>query len=180
LLYGNSCSHATVTAPGGPGGSKGGGRVGHVTAAEEVGRASRALVGIAARSLAPLEADGVTLAQYRALLLVAEGRAQGPGDLATGLGIHPSNATRLVDRLVAKGLLERETSDADRREVSLATTPAARRLLARVLDGRRSTIEEVLSALSPEEVSAIGGALRRFAEAAGEPADDAWRLGWGS
>ena len=59
--------------------------------------ASRALVGVAAASISVL-GDEVTLPQFRALVLVSDGRATAPGDLAVALGIHPSNATRVVDR----------------------------------------------------------------------------------
>lgn len=147
------------------------------TATDAVLGASRALVGIAARSLGPLEDEGVTLAQYRALLLVAAGRVQGPGELATALGVHPSNATRLVDRLVAKGLVERGGTG-DRREVALTASASGQQLLETVLDARRAAIGEVLERLAPEDAVALADALGRFAVAAGEPADDAWRLGW--
>jgi len=146
--------------------------------------ASKALVGVAARSLAALEDDDITLSQFRALLLVDEGRASAPGDLAELLEVHPSNATRLVDRMVAKGLVERSASTDDRRVVSLEATVAGRRIVADVLDRRRRAIEEVLADLPPGEADAIGAALGRFATAAGEatavPSDEAWRLGWGS
>ena len=66
--------------------------------------ASRALVGVAARSLAGVE-EQVTLVQYRALVLLDAG-PQNVGTLAKALGIHPSTATRLCDRLTTKGLVK--------------------------------------------------------------------------
>lgn len=146
--------------------------------------ASKALVGVAARSLAAVGDDELTLAQFRVLLLVAEGRAHAPGDLAALLEVHPSNATRLVDRLVTKGLVERDADEDDRRVVSLAATPSGRAVLGRVLRQRRRAIEDVVADLTPGDAETVGSALARFAEAAGEaadvPGDDAWRLGWGS
>ena len=74
---------------------------------EAVLTASRALVAVAARSLATAAATEVTLPQYRALVVLA---AQGPlrvGDLAEALGIHPSTTTRLCDRLVERKLVRR-------------------------------------------------------------------------
>ena len=62
--------------------------------------ASRALVGVAARSLAVVDAE-VTLPQYRALVVLA---ARGPrlvGELADELSIHPSTETRLRRREIA-------------------------------------------------------------------------------
>jgi DNA-binding MarR family transcriptional regulator len=81
---------------------------------------SRALVGIAARSMSHL--DDVTLSQYRALVVLA---AHGPlrsGDLADHLGVHPSTLTRLVDRLAAKRLVSR-SHPSSRREVVVALEP---------------------------------------------------------
>lgn len=141
--------------------------------------ASRALVGIAANSLVGLE-DEVTLVQYRALLLVAERRSVNPGELATALGVHPSSATRLVDRLVSKGLMSRDGVEADRREVALTATEAGRRLIRKVMAARRHDLEGVLDRLEPDQVVQVAAALGHLAEAAGETADDAWRLGWGS
>src|SRR3954467_13124765 len=68
--------------------------------------ASRALVGVAARSLAAFE-DVVPLPQYRALVLLASRGEQNVGSLADALGTHPSTTTRLCNRLVAKGLGQR-------------------------------------------------------------------------
>ena len=65
--------------------------------------ASRALVGVAARSLAGV--DDVTLPQYRALVVLTRPVSITIGDLATTLDIHRSTATRLCDRLERKGLV---------------------------------------------------------------------------
>ena len=80
--------------------------------------ASRVLVGVAARSLAAVE-DTVTLTQVRALVIIA---SRGPlhlTALAEDMGVHPSNATRACDRLVAAGLLDRRDNPADRRHLLL-------------------------------------------------------------
>ena len=146
--------------------------------------ASKALVGVAARSLSALGDDELTLAQFRALLLVVEDRATGPGDLAVLLEVHPSNATRVVDRLVAKGLLDRTTTEDDRRSVTLAPTRTGRAAVSRVLGARRRLLLEILRRMPGPDADAVGSSLAAFAdtagEVAGEPADDAWRLGWGS
>ena len=47
--------------------------------------------------------------------------------LATLLDMLLSSASRLCDRLVAAGMLEREPGRFDRREISLHLTPEARR-----------------------------------------------------
>jgi DNA-binding MarR family transcriptional regulator len=138
--------------------------------------ASKALVGVAARSLAPVEEE-LTLVQFRALLLVVEQRVSSPGDLATFLDVHPSNATRLVERLVAKGLVTRDGAADDRRTIVVEATVAGRALIRQVLDQRRRHIDQILERMG-DEAEAVAEALAHFAAAAGESADDAWRLGW--
>ena len=66
--------------------------------------ASRALVAVAARSLATV-ADDVTLAQYRVLIELASRGPQRLADLATALSVDRSTATRMCDRLVRKRLV---------------------------------------------------------------------------
>ena len=141
--------------------------------------ASRALVGVAASSIAVLD-DDITLPQFRALVLVANGGVRGPGDLAVALGVHPSNATRVVDRMVAKELLERTESEHDRRTISLSVGRAGRAALQRVTEKRQTEIEEILSRLPVGDAAEVAKAFAQFATAAGEAADEAWRLGWGS
>src|SRR5690348_16146236 len=77
--------------------------------------ASRALVAIAARSLADLDAD-VTLPQYRALVVLASRGPQRVVDISAELNVNPSTATRMCDRLVQKKLVRRYRSTSDRRE----------------------------------------------------------------
>ena|SRR5689334_14649954 len=93
--------------------------------------ASRALVAVAARSLAAV-GDDVTLPQYRALVVLAASGPQGTVELAAALAVNPSTATRMCDRLVRKGLVRRRRQAGDRRAVRIALTPAGRDLVAEV------------------------------------------------
>ena len=141
--------------------------------------ASRALVGIAARSLADLD-DSVTLVQYRALVLLASHGEMNVGTLADALGLHQSTATRLCDRLVAKGLVARAHSAENRREVLVGLTPAGEALLHTVSMRRRAELAEVVRRMTPARRARLVDAFSDFAEAAGEVPDDAWKLGWTS
>src|ERR1700745_1711626 len=69
--------------------------------------ASRALVAVAARSLAAA-GDEVTLPQYRALVVLAARGPQGTAELAAALAVNPSTATRMCDRLGGQGLIRRQ------------------------------------------------------------------------
>jgi DNA-binding MarR family transcriptional regulator len=134
--------------------------------------ASRALVGVSARSLGKVE-DAVTITQFRTLVVL-----EGHGDtrlnqLAVRLGVTPSTALRMVDRLIAAHLVTREENKADRREVLIGLTREGTRLVREV-----ATIVAAMPQEGREEVVA---ALNAFAQAAGEATpslDTAARLGW--
>jgi len=140
--------------------------------------ASRVLIGVAARSLAAVE-DTVTLTPVRALVIIA---SRGPlhlTALADDMGVHPSNATRTCDRLVAAGLLDRRDNPADRRHLLLTLTDAGRELVDAVMDRRRAAIGQILRAMPAADRAELATVLTRFAAAGGEPQDtDLWAVGW--
>jgi DNA-binding MarR family transcriptional regulator len=139
--------------------------------------ASRALVGVAARSLAATE-DQITLVQYRALVALGAQGEQNVGSLADALGIHPSTATRLCDRLIAKGFIDRRTSAESRREVTLALSDSGRALVRAETLRRRRAIRRIVARLDVEMQLEIVEAFGALAEAAEEVTDQAWKLGW--
>ncbi|MGO9488896.1 MAG: MarR family winged helix-turn-helix transcriptional regulator [Solirubrobacteraceae bacterium] len=140
--------------------------------------ASRALVAVAARSLADLSED-VTLPQYRALVELAARGPQRPADLAIALGVDRSTATRMCDRLVRKQLVQRRRISADRRGVRISLTTAGRALVEEVTRRRRVEIAQVLRRMPRGDSASALRALRVFADAAGEVPEQDWSLGWG-
>ena len=92
---------------------------------EAIIHASRAMVAIAIRSLTEC-GESVTLPQYRTLVVLSDGGPRRLADLADALGVSPSTATRMCDRLVRKGLITRTRDELDRREVNLVVTDAGR------------------------------------------------------
>ena len=139
--------------------------------------ASRALVAVAARSLAAA-AEDVTLPQYRALVILAAQGPRGVASLAEHLGVAPSTATRMCDRLVRKGLVRRRTSSQDRRQVRLALTDTGRELVNDVTDRRRAELAVILGSVPLARRRQLVEALSAFAQAAGEAADQDWSAGW--
>jgi DNA-binding MarR family transcriptional regulator len=140
--------------------------------------ASRALVAVAARSLAACQTE-ITLPQYRALVVLSGRGPQRVADLAEALDVLPSTATRMCDRLAAKRLLRRHRSPQDRRSVKVAVTGDGRSLVDRVSQARREELQRVLAQLPPTGRSALVEALRAFSSAAGEVPEQDWALGWG-
>lgn len=140
--------------------------------------AAQALVGVAAQGVAEVE-DRVTLPQLRVLMLVATRGGLNLNALASAMNVHPSNASRSCDRLVAAGLLMRTESSIDRRNLVLELTGEGQRLIDGLIDHRRAAVVTILEGLSEPRRRTLTAALRSFASAAGEaPAASAWRLGW--
>jgi len=140
--------------------------------------ASRALVAVAARSLAAA-GDEVTLPQYRALVVLAAKGPQGTADLAAALLVNPSTATRMCDRLVRKGLVRRHRQAGDRRTVRITLTPAGHDLVAAVTKRRRAELARLLGVLPQDQHEPVIAAFQAFAEAAGETPAPGAALGWG-
>lgn len=136
-------------------------------------QASRAMVAIAARSLAQVDED-VTLLQFRALVVLSEDTRPTVGHLARGLGITPSSATRLCDRLVDRGLVRRSVASTNRREVELTLTRAGARLVERVTRARRRDLRKVLRHMPASDRDRLVPALSSFTDATAASLELTW------
>ncbi|MGW5114028.1 MarR family winged helix-turn-helix transcriptional regulator [Streptomyces noursei] len=144
--------------------------------------ASRVLVGVSARSLAAAE-DKVTLPQFRLLIALSAHGDTNLSGVAEILGVNPSTAMRMIDRLTATGLTERQPNPDNRRESLIHLTEDGRRIVDEVTARRREEITAIVSRMDPDQGQALVDALTAFAEAADEPAapsagPDAYPLGW--
>jgi DNA-binding MarR family transcriptional regulator len=139
------------------------------------------LVAITAQSVATVQED-VTLPQLRVLVMLASRGPLNLNTVARGLAVHPSNATRACDRLVASGLLDRRDDPEGRRNLILELTEQGRELVETVMDYRRRAIETVLAQMPAVHRRALVPALRSFAaagEVPGQISDSGtWTLGW--
>jgi DNA-binding MarR family transcriptional regulator len=155
-------------------------------AVDAVLTASRTLVAVTTQSLGAA-AEETTIAQYRALVVLASRGPQRMVDLAGALGVTPSTAGRMCDRLVRKGLIRRHRARSDRREVQVSITATGRQVVDQATARRRELLAGILSRLPARQQAAVAAALRAFAAAAGEVPDSQWpavaadaRLGRGS
>lgn len=141
--------------------------------------ASRVLIAVSAASLAETE-ETVTLTQFRTLVVLDGRGATNLNGLADTLGVNASTAMRMVDKLLAAGLVTRHDNPANRREVVIGLTDGGRALTRRVTERRRSEIARIVRAMPAVERSGIVRALSAFADAAGEPhvADPGSAVAW--
>ncbi len=144
---------------------------------EAIIHASRAMVGIAVRSLTEC-GEVVTLPQYRTLVVLSEGGARRLADLADALGVSPSTATRMCDRLVRKGLISRTRDELDRREVNLEVTAAGRTTVMDVINRRRAEVCALLTSIPVGTRRELVDSLRLLSAATGDTPELHWMPGW--
>jgi DNA-binding MarR family transcriptional regulator len=135
--------------------------------------ASRSMVAVATRSLGAA-AEETTIAQYRALVVLASRGPRRIVDLAEALGVTPSTAGRMCDRLVRKDLVRRHRGRGDRRVVLVSVTPAGRQVVDDATRRRRGLIADILGRLPAASQGTVAEAFRIFADAAGEVPDSQW------
>jgi DNA-binding MarR family transcriptional regulator len=135
---------------------------------------------VSARSLADVE-DTVTLTQFRTLVVLSNVGEINLNRLAERLDVTASTAMRMIDRLLAAGLVTRRDNPANRREVVLELTGEGDELVRRVTMKRRREITRIVAVMPAAQRNDLVTALRAFAEAAGEPEPPAMgssALGW--
>jgi len=92
---------------------------------------------VAGRLEQVLAEHGVTVSQWDVLISVHRGDATTASQVAAIMNIDPGAVSRLVDRLVAKGLMERRPAPSTRRSFLLVLTEKGRKLvpeLSRTVD----------------------------------------------
>jgi len=120
--------------------------------------ATRDLIDIAVRGV-ELVAPDLTLPQFRLMLALAEYGPVSSVGLAHALDVAPSSVTRMVDRLVASGHVDRAPDPVKRSVVSLALSQRGSRAVADVLRWRHSELSRVLGRIGPEDRAAAARAL---------------------
>jgi DNA-binding MarR family transcriptional regulator len=89
--------------------------------------------------------EGVMMSELSRLLLVSNG-----------------NATAIVDRLEADGLVKRKASDADRRSVRVALTPLGLKQFDTLAAEHEGEINRLFAELSEAEVETLASILKRI------------------
>ncbi len=111
-----------------------------------------------------LDAVDLSLPQYRVMVFLSEGAA-GASALAGTLAVSRPTITVVVDGLVAKGFVERQGDETDRRKVHHRLTPAGRRALDRADVAVAERLAELAVHLDDDETSAAVNGLGLWGKA---------------
>lgn len=106
---------------------------------------------------------GLTTAQYNVLRIL---RGQHPNSATINLLIERmldrmSNASRIVDKLLAKGLVHRQQNEVDRRAVDVLISDKGLKLL-KLIDDEMNEFENGVNQFSEEECRVVNDFLDKF------------------
>jgi DNA-binding MarR family transcriptional regulator len=119
--------------------------------------------------------EKISASQLRALVTVRRSGVTTVTALARDLGALPSSATRLCDRLVAAGLLDRAPAVANRRFHAVSLTPAGQHLMELLDTHRRDALDAVLTRMDAATREALQRGLSAFAAEAARMSEAAGR-----
>ena len=95
---------------------------------------------------------GLTARQHQALLAIKgypERQRVSVGELAERLGLRHHSVVGLLDRLASHGLIRRQTSTGDRRQVLIELTPKAETMLEHLSRAHRAELKRLAPLLQP-------------------------------
>jgi DNA-binding MarR family transcriptional regulator len=108
--------------------------------------------------------EKISASQLRALTAIRRAEAITVSDLAQTLSALPSSATRLCDRLIAAGYIERGPHPTNRRFHVVALTGNGHRLLEALDRHREQTLAAVMAGMPAEGVVWLRRGLASFAD----------------
>ena len=111
---------------------------------------------------------GISLAQWRVLVMVGTGTATTARDISRKSIIDPAMISRTTRALEDAGLLRTHRPESDRRVLELSLTPKGREIYDRTLPYMQARQDTLLDHLDPDERKAIFRILEKLEAAAWE------------
>jgi MarR family 2-MHQ and catechol resistance regulon transcriptional repressor len=136
---------------------------------------SRAHSAIAAHASADVARHGLTLAEFAILEALYHRGPMLLGEVQRRILVSSGGITFLVDRLTAKGLVERRTCPEDRRARYAALTPAGTELVVKIFPEHAAMLTEVMEGITVEEQGTAADLMRAlglFAAGGARPTDE--------
>lgn len=103
---------------------------------------------------------GLTVPQFRALIFLSVHQDASLSAMAEHLGLSLPAASRLVQLLVRRGLLEREVDPDDRRRVSLSLTRRGTKAFRAALAATELALAHTLEGLNARQNGQVSAAMR--------------------
>ncbi|WP_298723399.1 MarR family transcriptional regulator [uncultured Ferrovibrio sp.] len=110
-------------------------------------------------------ADGLTPRQFALLLAIHQRAGISQVDLVRETGIDRSTVAEMVARLIKRGLLVRQRTEADRRTNALALTPEGERQLLAAVPGVMRAQDRIMQPIPPAKRAEFIALLQQIIEA---------------
>jgi MarR family transcriptional regulator, organic hydroperoxide resistance regulator len=117
---------------------------------------------IEAQISADLRADDLTLARVHVMAALDLHGPMSQQALADRLYVTKGNVVGLINKLSARGLVERTASKTDRRSNLLCITPAGREVMERIMPRQHTLIAKLMSPLTEAEAALLEKMLTRL------------------
>lgn len=129
---------------------------------------SRAHAAVAAHSQADIARSGLTPMEFGILEALHHKGPMLLGEVQKKILVTSGGVTYLVDRLAAKGLVERQRCDRDRRAYYAALTPAGEELIREIFPRHAQAIRNAMDGLTEEEKDQAIALIRTLGRHAAE------------
>ncbi len=106
---------------------------------------------------------GIPLSHVQVLAMLNDGKSLSVSDISRRLGIAKPNITPLVDRLLERGLVERQRDASDRRIVNVVITGEGTRTLSEIQATIAEHVRQQVEHLSTAEFKELSEALESIA-----------------
>jgi DNA-binding MarR family transcriptional regulator len=116
-----------------------------------------------------LEQHGLSIAMWRVLVSLTHNGAQRQIDVASMTSIDASTLSRLVSRLVQRGLVTRQRSRTNNREVVVQLSRPGRDLVERLIPIAKKLEATAIAGVSAGDLGLVKRLLRRMYENLGRP-----------
>jgi MarR family transcriptional regulator for hemolysin len=102
----------------------------------------------------------LSLPEFRGLAFINRNPGCSLNEAAEHIGLEPPSASKLVEHLVQRGLVNRETDPDDRRRLRLSLLPRGQRSIDLAYDHTRSFLAEELGGLDADQREALLQAMQ--------------------
>ena len=109
-----------------------------------------------------LRPGGVPIEQYRILEVLDASEPAAMGEVAQQSLIEAPTLTKIVDRMVAEGLVYRAPDPSDRRRVLILATPAGKALFKRLRGVSTAQEQRIVDLLEGEKAAALRSLLKEL------------------
>ena len=107
-----------------------------------------------------LDAEDISIAMWRVLAALSNNGTQRQIDLAQRTSIEVSTLSRIVARLLRRGLITRKRSREDNREFSVTLSASGRKLVRRLIPIARVQEKKAVAKISPRDLETARKVLR--------------------